>query len=439
MKLPVGHVGTTVGPRVQEIDARWLMAYAASLGDTTPEYLDTTRPEGVISHPLFPVCYEWPLAVELRDAMPQAIAVRSVHATHDLRLHRRVRPGDRLSTTATVVSMEPRGPGAYVVTRFQTTDAVGRHVSTTDYGSIYRGVECERAGLPSGPEESRPVSTSAPAQEGSPAQPRVVGRRRRTGRTRPHLHRMRTDLESHPHRQGRGALRRATGHHPARHGNAGPGRLRSARARDGRRRCERDTYSLSLHGNGAPALDRDGCGMGRAAARGAPSDRVSGPRCRWPSRAPKRTARRGRAPSMTKFERVQATLKREATDRPPYAFWRHFPGGGPLGRGARAVDAPIPRALRLRLPQGHAIRRLRDRGLGMRGERRGGARWPPPLRAPRRDEPRRLEEDPPAPRRVDRLGGAPRDGPPLHRGPARRLLDPADDLQSALAGAKAVR
>jgi acyl dehydratase len=172
MKLPAGHVGTTVGPLVQEIDARWLMAYAASLGDMMPEYLDTTRPQGVTSHPLFPVCYEWPLAVELRDAMPQAIAVRSVHATHDLRLHRRVRPGDRLSTTATVISTEPRAPGAYVVTRFQTTDAVGRHVSTTDYGSIYRGVECERAGVPAGPDESRSVSTSAAAaQEASSGRP----------------------------------------------------------------------------------------------------------------------------------------------------------------------------------------------------------------------------------------------------------------------------
>ncbi len=28
---------------------------------------------------------------------------------------------------------------------------------------------------------------------------------------------------------------------------------------------------------------------------------------------------------MTKFERVQAALKRLPTDRPPYAFWRHFP------------------------------------------------------------------------------------------------------------------
>jgi acyl dehydratase len=149
MRIPAALVGTTVGPLVQEIDARWLMAYAAALGDVHAEYLDTTRPEGVIGHPIFPVCYEWPLAVELRaSALPEGIAVRSVHATHDLRLHRRARAGDHLSTTATVISSEPRAPGAYVVTRLETVDADGRPVSTTDYGSIYRGVQCERAALP---------------------------------------------------------------------------------------------------------------------------------------------------------------------------------------------------------------------------------------------------------------------------------------------------
>src|SRR5262247_1513857 len=100
MRLPDGLVGTTVGPLVQEIDARWLMAYAAALGDVEAEYMDTTRSGGVIGHPLFAVCYEWPLAVELRSVLPDAIAVRSVHATHDLRLHRRTHAGDRLRTTA---------------------------------------------------------------------------------------------------------------------------------------------------------------------------------------------------------------------------------------------------------------------------------------------------------------------------------------------------
>ena len=158
MKLPSGHVGTTVGPLVQDIDARWLMAYAAALEDTRPEYLDTTRVGGVIGHPLFPVCYEWPLAVELRDALAPDVAVRSVHATHDARLSRPVRAGDRLRTTATVSSAAPRSPGAYVVTRLETVDAAGHHVSTTEYGSIYRGVECDPRGA--APEPAAPARPS---------------------------------------------------------------------------------------------------------------------------------------------------------------------------------------------------------------------------------------------------------------------------------------
>ena len=51
---------------MHEIDARWTMAYAAGLGDALPCYLDTRRPEGVVAHPLFPVCFEWPVILGLR-------------------------------------------------------------------------------------------------------------------------------------------------------------------------------------------------------------------------------------------------------------------------------------------------------------------------------------------------------------------------------------
>jgi acyl dehydratase len=146
VRLPDGLVGARAGPCEHRIDARWLMAYAAALGDDSPEYLDTTRPEGLVAHPLFPVCYEWPLALALRAAtLGDDIAVRGVHATHDLTLHRPARAGDRLSTTAVVVSAEPRTPGAYVITRFETVDADGLPVSITEYGSLYRGVECAGA------------------------------------------------------------------------------------------------------------------------------------------------------------------------------------------------------------------------------------------------------------------------------------------------------
>jgi acyl dehydratase len=144
MRIPASAVGITVGPREQEVDARWLMAYAAALGEHAPEYFDTTRPDGVLAHPLFPVCYEWPLALDVRArALPDEIAMRGVHATHRLSLHRRPRAGDRLSTTATIAALERRTPGAYLVLRMETLDAGGRPVSTTEYGSLYLGVDCD--------------------------------------------------------------------------------------------------------------------------------------------------------------------------------------------------------------------------------------------------------------------------------------------------------
>ena len=146
MRIPPSVVGISVGPREQEIDARWLMAYAAGLGESAPEYFDTTRPGSVVAHPLFPVCYEWPLALDVRaKALPDDIAVRGVHATHRLTVHRPPRAGDRLSTTATVVALERRPPGAYMVSRMETVDGAGRRVTTTEYGSLYLGVDCERS------------------------------------------------------------------------------------------------------------------------------------------------------------------------------------------------------------------------------------------------------------------------------------------------------
>ena len=143
-RIPASVVGITAGPREHEIDARWLMAYAAALGEEAPEYFDTARAGGVLAHPLFPVCYEWPLALDVRAmALPDEIAVRGVHATHRLTVHRPIRAGERLRTTATVATLSPRSPGAYMVLRLETVDTSGRPVTTTDYGSLYLGVPCD--------------------------------------------------------------------------------------------------------------------------------------------------------------------------------------------------------------------------------------------------------------------------------------------------------
>lgn len=122
------------------------MAYSAALGETDPRYFDTAAPGGVMAHPLFPVCYEWPVSrpirhiPELREHFP-----RLVHAEHDLTIHRPVREGDRLETSVEIVAVQGRKPGAFVVFRFETRDAGGAPVTSTDFGVLYRGVAVEGA------------------------------------------------------------------------------------------------------------------------------------------------------------------------------------------------------------------------------------------------------------------------------------------------------
>jgi acyl dehydratase len=155
-------VGVEVGPVGHALDARWLMAYAAGLGEADPRYYDTLAASGPLAHPLFAVCYEWPVAVALRDQTVAAeLQPRGVHATHHLLIHRAPRAGDTLRTTARVIAVERRRAGALVVSRFETVDATGRHVTTTDYGSVYRGVA-----LTGGAATARPATSTSP---GAPA------------------------------------------------------------------------------------------------------------------------------------------------------------------------------------------------------------------------------------------------------------------------------
>jgi acyl dehydratase len=157
LKITGEIVGTAVGPLENEIDARWLMAYSAALGETQTRYFDTSAEGGVLAHPLFAVCYEWPVSQPIRrvPALREYFS-RLVHAEHDLTIHRPVRQGDRLRTAARIVRAEERKPGAFVVFRFATSDAAGAAVTTSDYGLLYRDVALERPGSTDAPLPSLP-------------------------------------------------------------------------------------------------------------------------------------------------------------------------------------------------------------------------------------------------------------------------------------------
>jgi acyl dehydratase len=132
LRISADIVGRSVGPERVRVDKRWLMAYNAALGEVSEA-----------AHPLFPVCYEWPVNRSLREASGlQALNAQLVHAQHDLTNHRLVKE-EELVVSGRIVAVSQRRPGAFVVMRMETHSAAGDAVSTTDYGMLYRGVTLE--------------------------------------------------------------------------------------------------------------------------------------------------------------------------------------------------------------------------------------------------------------------------------------------------------
>ena len=143
MPLASNIVGWRSEPVTTEVDARWMMAYAAGLGESRPCYLDTLRTGGIIAHPLFPVCVEWatrPSPTSL--GLTAAEAARGVHYSHDVTLHRPIRPGHRVTTVSEVIAVTRHRAGAHLLTRIAAS-VDGESLWTTWTGTLLLQVELQ--------------------------------------------------------------------------------------------------------------------------------------------------------------------------------------------------------------------------------------------------------------------------------------------------------
>lgn len=124
-------------------EKRWLMSYAAGIGEISANYYDVTK--GLTAHPVFSVCPEWPVVldaqrVEGSESMTTEEARSGVHASHDVRIHRPIRPNESLYTCATITSVEQRKAGAFQMMRLETRDEESNLIVSTHQGGLSRGV-----------------------------------------------------------------------------------------------------------------------------------------------------------------------------------------------------------------------------------------------------------------------------------------------------------
>jgi acyl dehydratase len=180
MPITTDIVGQQTRVIEHDVDARWLMAYAAGLEDCNSLYLDTSKGT-VIGHPVFPVCLEWPAILAARElkgseSVTPEESARGVHADHDLHIYKPIEAGETYSTRATVTSLKAIKPGAAQMTRLDTIDSKGEMVARTWQLGISRGVPISGADTvseeaPALPDLASAASTSQqfqiPVREGA--------------------------------------------------------------------------------------------------------------------------------------------------------------------------------------------------------------------------------------------------------------------------------
>lgn len=168
MPIDTACVGAEWVPFTVECDARWLMSYAAGIGVADPAHLDTAAPGGIIGHPVFPVAPEWALFTSGDHRMPTTMTRdevgRSVHAAHDLVLHRPVRAGDIVTLTPSIVGVDRVSAGARTVVEVVATDTTGSPVWTTRMTNIALAVEVVGEDRP-----APPISPPVALEPGDPA------------------------------------------------------------------------------------------------------------------------------------------------------------------------------------------------------------------------------------------------------------------------------
>jgi acyl dehydratase len=170
-QAPVTAAGEGLTAVEHTVHERYLRAFAAGVGDLSPALFDLDSAAGIVAHPVYPVCLEWPLVLAgppdlgLDDDAVHA----GLHVSHEIAWTRPIRPGDALRTTMRVETLQQRSAGVLAVFAFHTTTA-GAPVVESRQGVLYRGSTLTVAPI----EGTASPSAAAPGSSGQAGAPRAV-------------------------------------------------------------------------------------------------------------------------------------------------------------------------------------------------------------------------------------------------------------------------
>src|SRR5438270_1383680 len=115
MPLNRALAGKSYGPVITEVTLDALQKYARAYNDDNLSYFAPATPTGIIAPPMFNAVVTWlALITVLSDPELRVDILRLLHKSQDMEFLVPIRPDDRISATASIISIESGAAGELI-------------------------------------------------------------------------------------------------------------------------------------------------------------------------------------------------------------------------------------------------------------------------------------------------------------------------------------
>jgi acyl dehydratase len=153
--------GKTYPPIATEVTLEALQKYARAYNDDNPFYFGQSAAGGTFAPPMFNAVVTWlPLITAISDPELQVDVMRLLHRSQDMRFFIPLRPGDRISASAMISSIESGPAGEIITIELDAANQQRQMVSRIRFTALIR----QRRGHDTRAQSSSSSTTSVPRE-----------------------------------------------------------------------------------------------------------------------------------------------------------------------------------------------------------------------------------------------------------------------------------
>lgn len=140
MPLNKALVGKEYSAPVFEVTSDATRRYARACNEDNPRYFDAAAPGGIIAPPMFAAVVCWlPLLSAVTDPELHADLPRLLHSAEEIEFLALIRPGDAITASGTIASIEKAPGGETMALRLAASNQRGEPTSRVTFTAFIRG------------------------------------------------------------------------------------------------------------------------------------------------------------------------------------------------------------------------------------------------------------------------------------------------------------